>query len=93
MPNQRSDNRILIDPRLINEHRLRYNESLRGWHIFRTFFWSIYLIVIGTMLVYYTSIFTSVTLFFGVAFLVFAVMLILYGLTEALHHQLMRKYN
>ena len=55
--------------------------------------WSIYFIVIGLLLVYYNNIFTSTTLFFGTAFLVFAVMLILYGLTESLHHQLMRKYN
>ncbi len=94
MPNLRKvSGVVVVDPKLVMERYLQYRESHKGWHIFRTLYWSIYFIVIGTMLVYYNSIFTSAALFFGTASLVFAVMLILYGLTEALHHQLMRKYN
>lgn len=94
MPNQRKESGVVVvDPKLVMERYLQYRESHKGWHIFRTLYWSIYFIVIGVLLVYYGSIFTSATLFLGTAFIVFAVMLILYGLTEALHHQLMRKYN
>ena len=94
MPNQRKESGVVVvDPKLVMERYLQYRESHKGWHIFRTLYWSIYFIVIGVLLVYYSSIFTSATLFIGTAFIVFAVMLILYGLTEALHHQLMRKYN
>lgn len=94
MPKERRDSRVVVvDPKLVMERMLQYKESHRGWHIFRALYWSIYFMVVGILLIYYNSIFTSITLFFGTAFLVFAVMLILYGLTEALHHQLMRKYN
>jgi hypothetical protein len=94
MPAQQKDNRVVVvDPKLLMERMLQYRERHRGWHIFRALFWSIYFIIIGVLLVYYNYIFTSVTLFLGTAFLVFAVMLILYGLTEALHHQFMRKFN
>ena len=94
MPKEQRDSRVVVvDPKLVMERMLQYKENHRGWHIFKALYWSIYFIVVGFLLIYYTSLFTSATLFFGTAFLVFAVMLILYGLTEALHHQLMRKYN
>ena len=94
MPNQQKDGRIVVvDPKLVMERYLQYRENHKGWHIFRTLYWSIYFLVIGTLLVYYNSIFSSATAFLGTASLILAVMLILYGLTEALHHQLMRKYN
>ena len=94
MPNQPKDGRtVVVDPKLVMQRYLQYRESHKGWHIFRTLYWSIYFIVMGVLLVYYNSIFSSATTFLGAASLVLAVMLILYGLTEALHHQLMRKYN
>ncbi len=94
MPNQRKESTIVVvDPKLVMERYLQYRENHKGWHIFRTLYWSIYFLVIGALLVYYNSIFSSATAFLGTASLVLAVMLILYGLTEALHHQLMRKYN
>ncbi len=94
MPNQRKESTIVVvDPKLVMERYLQYRENHKGWHIFRTLYWSIYFLVIGTLLVYYNSIFSSATAFLGTASLILAVMLILYGLTEALHHQLMRKYN
>ena len=94
MPNQQKDGRtIVVDPKLVMQRYLHYRESHKGGHIFRTLYWSIYFLVIGALLVYYNSIFSSATAFLGTASLVLAVMLILYGLTEALHHQLMRKYN
>ncbi len=94
MPEKQSASRVVVvDPKLLMERMLRYRESHRGWHIFRTMYWSIYFIVIGALLIYYNVIGFSVTVFLGSAFIIFAVMLILYGLTEALHHKFMKKYG
>ena len=89
------DNVMVIDPSMFMTRMLHYKERHHGWHIFRTMYWSIYLIVISVLLIYYNQIgFASEpTLFFGVAFLLLAVMLILYGLTEALHHKFLKKYG
>ncbi len=93
MPNRRDDDAMPSNPRTQHEIMLRYKERHQGWHIFRALFWSIYFVVMGFMLIYYNAIGFTTTLFLGVAFIIFAVMLILYGLTEALHHKLMKKYG
>lgn len=96
MPSQQKydkDNVVVVDPKLIMERMLHYRERHHGWHIFRTIYWSIYFIVISIFLIYYSQIGFTVTLFFGVTLLVFAIMLILYGLTEALHHKFLKKYG
>ena len=89
----RNRNVVILDPQPLMDRLLHYRERHQGWHIFRTMYWSIYFIVIGLFLVYYAQIGFTVTLFFGSALLLFAVMLILFGLTEALHHKLMRRYG
>ncbi len=88
-------NVVVVDPKLIMERMLHYRERHHGWHIFRTIYWSIYFIVLSALLIYYNQIgfSTQPTLFFGVAFLIFAIMLILYGLTEALHHKFLKKFG
>ncbi len=95
MPSIPKDNKmvVVVDPKLIMERMLHYRERHHGWHIFRTIYWSIYLLVIATLLIYYYQINFTVPLFFGVAFLLLAIMLILYGLTEALHHKFLKKYG
>ncbi len=96
MPVQQKPSResvVVVDPKLIMERMLHYRERHHGWHVFRTMYWSIYLLVISTFLIYYQEIGFTVTLFFGVALLVLAVMLVLYGLTEALHNKFLKKYG
>lgn len=94
MPSKRKNETVVVvDPRLYMERMLKYRERHQGWHIFRTLYWSIYFIVTGFLLLYYTGIGFTIPLFLGSVFILFAVMLILYGLTEALHHKLMQKYG
>lgn len=94
MPNQsKGKNVTVVDPQLVMERMLAYREKHQGWHIFRTLYWSIFFLVVGAFLVYYTQLAFTATLFFGSVFVIFAVMLILYGLTEALHHKFMKKYG
>ena len=94
MPTKHSKSNVtIIDPSLWMERMLHYKERHHGWHIFRTLYWSIYLIVVSVLLIYYNEIGFTVTLFFGAALMILAIMLILYGLTEALHHKFMKKYG
>ncbi|MCL4365231.1 MAG: hypothetical protein M1569_02235 [Candidatus Marsarchaeota archaeon] len=84
---------VVVDPQMIMDRMLHYKERHHAWYVFRSLYWSIYLIVVGLLLVYYVQLGLTLNLFFGTAFLIFAVMLILYGLMEALHHKFMRKYG
>ena len=90
---QRSKNVVTIDPKMLMERMLQYREMHQGWHIFRTTYWAMFFIIVGMFLVYYDALGFTATLFFGAVSLLFAVMLVLFGLTEALHHKLMRRYG
>ena len=84
---------VLIDPTLLMDRLLHYREKHSGWNIFRFMYWSIYLIVIAMMLIYYDELGFTQNLFFGTAILILAIMLILFGLTEALHNKFLQKYG
>jgi hypothetical protein len=86
-------NVVVIDPQLVVERMLHYRERHQGWHIFRSVYWGIYLLVIGTFLMFYSQLGFTINMFFGSSLILFAVMLILFGLTEALHHKLMKRYG
>ena len=92
MPSNAKHNIVMMDTSLAHERMLHYKERHQGWHIFRTLYWSIYFIAVGMLLVYYNSIAFTLNLFLGTASMLLALML-LYGLTEALHHKLMKKYG
>jgi hypothetical protein len=74
---------------------LDYEVRHAGWIIFRSVYWSIYLLVLGVFLLYYAAhnVDVSLQIFFGIALSILAVMIILYGFAEVLHHKLMRKYS
>jgi hypothetical protein len=76
------------------ERMLEYRMKHSAWIIFRSIYWAIYLLLIGGMLLYYTSINVVVSMqtFFGFAFATLAFMIIIYGIAEILHHKLMKKY-
>jgi hypothetical protein len=71
-----------------------YEVRHAGWIIFRSIYWSIYLLVLGVFLLYYAShnVTVSLEVFGGIALSILAVMIILYGFAEVLHHKLMKKY-
>ena len=72
---------------------LDYKARHGGWIIFRSVYWAIYLVVLGTLLIVSGSVPISGTIFFGVALELLAAMIIIYGAAEALHHKLMKKHG
>ncbi len=86
-------NVIMIDPTLEYERMLRYREKHAAWELFRTVFWSIYMLVIAILLV--TDVPATLTLeaFFGWVFLLGALFTTIYGISMVLHLRLMRKYG
>jgi len=74
---------------------LDYKARHSGWIAFRSVFWAIYLLVIGVLLIVNgrLSFPISWATFFGVALVLLAVMIVIYGVAELLHHKLMRKHG
>ena len=73
---------------------LNYKAMHSGWITFRAIYWAIYLLVIGSVLIVYgkTSSPISWPLFSGTAIVLLAVMIIIYGAAESLHHKLMKRH-
>ncbi len=84
--------KIAIDPELWMKRMLHYEERHSGWVIFQAIYWSIYLLVIGVLLVSYARLALTVPIFFGISLFVLAIMLIIYGFTRSLHLKLMERY-
>lgn len=84
---------VVVDPDMIMKRVLHYRERHHGWHIFKRVYWAAYLIVISFFLLYYYSMNFTLNVFLGASMLLFAIMLIIYGLAEALHHKLMKRYG
>ena len=77
------------------DRMLEYQARHAGWIIFRSVYWALYLMLLGILLIYYSAkgISISLQVFFGWAFTVLAVMIVVYGAAETLHHKLMRRYG
>ena len=77
------------------DRMLDYQVRHSGWIMFRAVYWSLLLLVLGGMLLYYSAkgVMVSLQVFFGFTFALVAVMMILYGFAEVLHHKLMRKIS
>jgi hypothetical protein len=93
MPKSKDENVVVIDPRMIHERMLNYRERHHGWNLFQTTYWAIYIIVLSILLISYSSINLTPTLFLGVAGMVLAFMLIIYGMVNSLHLKFMKKYG
>lgn len=76
------------------DRMLDYYVRHSAWIMFRAVYWAIYLLFVGGILLYYNAMNLNVSLqmFFGLAFFVLALMVIIYGLTETLHNKLMKRY-
>jgi len=74
---------------------LDYKARHSGWITFRSIYWAIYLLVIGALLIVNGKLSFPISwaMFFGVALVLLAVMVIIYGAAESLHHKLMRKHG
>ena len=77
------------------DRMLEYQARHAGWIIFRSVYWALYLLLLGVLLLFYStqSIAISLQVFFGWSFTVLAIMIIIYGAAEVLHHKLMRRYG
>lgn len=77
------------------DRMLSYYARHSGWIIFRSIYWSIYLLFLGSTLLYYSTQNQSISIqtFFGFALSLLAIMFIVYGFTETLHHKLMKTYS
>ena len=74
---------------------LDYKARHSGWIVFRSVYWAIYLLVIGALLIVNGKLSFPISwaMFFGVALVLLAVMVIIYGAAESLHHKLMRRHG
>jgi hypothetical protein len=70
---------------------LHYQEKHGGWAVFRTVYWSIYLLMLSLMLVYYGVLGLTLTSFFGIILFILSIMVIVFGFTQSLHYKLMRR--
>ena len=77
------------------DRMLDYNVKHAGWIIFRSVYWAMYLLMMGVLLLYYAAhnVAISLQVFAGLAFSILAMMVIVFGFSEVLHHKLMRKYG
>ena len=84
---------VVIDPSLEYARKLHYNERHSGWTIFRSIYWAVYLLLVGSML-YSFSQASSVNFgaFFGLSIISLALFLLVYGFSSALHLKLMKRY-
>jgi len=84
---------VVVDPELWMNRHLHYQERQSGWKIFVSIYWSIYLLFISALLISYNSLGLSLTSFFGASVFILSLMLIIYGITTALHFRLMKRYG
>ncbi|MCL5405087.1 MAG: hypothetical protein M1125_04645 [Candidatus Marsarchaeota archaeon] len=83
---------VEIDPNMEYARRLHYNEKHSGWAIFRSIYWSIYIFVFGVLLYTLVPAGMGIAAFFGIAFMVLAIFVIVYGFSTSLHLKLMKRY-
>ncbi|MGC8662381.1 MAG: hypothetical protein ACP5RT_01185 [Candidatus Micrarchaeia archaeon] len=83
---------IVVDPELWVKRNLNFIEKQSRWHIFTTIYWGIYVLILGSLLVFYSSISINLIYLFGTSLIIFSIMLIIYGFSVALHSKLMKKY-
>ncbi|VVB76657.1 Uncharacterised protein [uncultured archaeon] len=71
-------------------HRARHTELV----LFRSVYWASYLLIVGGLLLFYglSGAQVSYPVFFGYALCVLAMMVIVYGSVETLHHKLMSRH-
>ena len=83
---------VLIDPDLYMKRMLHYRERHAGWHIFAAVYWAIFIFVTG--LIFMTQAVAGYPAAFslGTSLLLLSVMVVIFGLVNALHRKLMKKY-
>jgi len=77
------------------DRMLDFNVKHSGWIIFKAVYWAMYLLVLGVVLLYSSAhnVTISLEVFGGLALSIMAMMVIIFGFSEILHHKLMRRYG
>lgn len=91
MPRQK-EKAVLIDPDLYMKRMLHYKEKHAGWYVFKAAYWAIYIFVVGLLFMVQSIANYPIGFTFGTALVLLAVMVVIYGLVNALHNSLMKKY-
>ncbi|MGC8710738.1 MAG: hypothetical protein ACP5RF_04005 [Candidatus Micrarchaeia archaeon] len=84
---------VVVDPDLWMNRMLHYNERHSGWQIFTSIYWSIFILFVGALLIYYNSLGLNLNLFFGLILFLLGLMVIVFGFTTSLHLKLMKRYG
>ncbi|MGC8628738.1 MAG: hypothetical protein ACP5T4_00810 [Candidatus Micrarchaeia archaeon] len=73
---------------------LNYKAMHSGWITFRAIYWAIYLLLLGSLLIVNgeTNLPIEWPVFYGIALVLLAIMVIIYGAAETLHHKMMRRH-
>ena len=83
-------NVISIDPDMYMKRMLHYQEKNSGWYVFRAIYIAIYLLILSGMLI---TLHYSTQLLLGIALVILALMIVVYGFVASLHTKLMQKYG
>ncbi len=77
------------------DRMLDFNVKHSGWIIFKAVYWAMYLLVLGVVLLFDSVHNVTIPLetFAGLALSILAMMVIVFGFSEVLHHKLMRRYG
>lgn len=90
---RRSRNAVNVDPSMYMQRYLHYQERHSAWHIYRSIYWAIYLLVESALLLYYNLLGLTPQTFFGISLFVLAIMVVVHGFATSLHLKLMKKYG
>jgi hypothetical protein len=86
-------NVMMIDPSLEYERMLSYKEKHGAWELYKTLFWSIYMLGVAVLLLKYVPTGMGVATLFGWSIVLLAIFTIVYGASVELHLKLMKRYG
>ena len=84
---------VTVDPSVQMMKHLQARERESGWEVYKAIYWSIYLFVLGLMLLTSVPGVLDIYGFIGWALLLLSMFIVVYGLVISLHLRLMRKHG
>lgn len=84
---------VTINPEMQYRRELQYKEKLSGWQVFKAVYWSIYIFIIGVLLLTIVPQVLNTTAFAGWALALLAMFIVVYGFVISLHLKLMKKHG
>ena len=84
---------ITVDPSLIWERRLHYQEKQSGWQIYKAIYWGIYLFIFGILAVLAGYGVLAYGLVIGWSIVLLSIFVIVYGFTMSLHYKFLKRHG